>query len=335
MAAVTLATLRARARERADMVNSGFVADTATSLDAWINEGCQELHEFLTRLYGNEYEGKQYAFSTVAGQDSYDLPADFYKLLALDVVLYGWNIDVPKFNLKDRNKYHRPINTSWGLLGAPHYRIVGRKLYMFPVADAVYSMTMWYVPQLQVTKPASLALATPAAASTDTIVIDGVTITGYSSEDIAGLKFHASTGGYTPTQVATSIAAVINGNTQAQFGGNVTATSSGATVYIIGASTITFGAGNFILYPSTGTYVAAQSVNKLVTDYDSVNLPDGLERYVPIYAAIQALKKEESDSRPLENELGSLREHITAALAPRDANEPDTAADVVRREWWR
>jgi len=37
MASVTLTSLVARVRERADMVGSSFVADSATGLYAWMN----------------------------------------------------------------------------------------------------------------------------------------------------------------------------------------------------------------------------------------------------------------------------------------------------------
>ena len=47
MAAVTLTTLLARVRERADMVGSTFVADSANGLYAWINEAHAKLHGML------------------------------------------------------------------------------------------------------------------------------------------------------------------------------------------------------------------------------------------------------------------------------------------------
>jgi hypothetical protein len=85
MGAVSLATLRARARERADMVGSSFVADTATSLDAWLNEGAQILHDKLVEAYGSEYLEKSTTATTTTATD-YALPSDFYKLLGVDLL---------------------------------------------------------------------------------------------------------------------------------------------------------------------------------------------------------------------------------------------------------
>ena len=106
MAAVTLTTLRSRVRERADMVNSTFLTDTADSMDALINEAAQELHELLVLNYGEDYAVASASTSTVAGTSAYALPADFMKLLGVDLVMGADEVyDLQRFNFKERNVY--------------------------------------------------------------------------------------------------------------------------------------------------------------------------------------------------------------------------------------
>ena len=82
---VTLTTLRARVRERADMVGSSFVADAATGLDAWIHEGWQQLYGKLIDAMGDEYVESKAALSLTAGVSDYALPSDFFKLYGIDL----------------------------------------------------------------------------------------------------------------------------------------------------------------------------------------------------------------------------------------------------------
>ena len=71
------------------MVGSSFVADTATSLDAWLNEGAQILHDKLVEAYGSEYLEKSTTATTTTATDYAPFPADFYKLLGVDLPVQG------------------------------------------------------------------------------------------------------------------------------------------------------------------------------------------------------------------------------------------------------
>jgi hypothetical protein len=212
MAAVSLTTLRARARERADFTSSAFVSDTATSLDAWINEGAQELHDLLVTHDGDEYAASSTSFSTVVGTSDYSLPTDFLKLLAVDWASNGRQIDLKKFELKERNAYRSQLASA---LLLPRYRLAGNSIRLYPAPTVVTTVTVWYVPAL-------------------TVLVNGA---------------------------------------------------------------------------------------------DTVNFPNGWERYAVLHAAIACLKKEESDARPLEGELATLRGHIIATASNRDAGAPPSAVD--------
>lgn len=80
MAVVTLATLVAKARKRADMVNSTFLSDTEWK--ELVLSGVQALRQRLHGA-GQEWERLTAEMDTVPGQALYNLPTDFYRLQAL------------------------------------------------------------------------------------------------------------------------------------------------------------------------------------------------------------------------------------------------------------
>ena len=81
MGTVTLATLRSRARSRADQPVAGFV--TELELTDWINEGVQQLHEKLVSAYGEEYVSTSASLVVAAGVAP--LPASFFKLQTIEM----------------------------------------------------------------------------------------------------------------------------------------------------------------------------------------------------------------------------------------------------------
>lgn len=215
MAAVTLTTLRARARERADMTGSSFVTDAANSLDAFINEGVQELHELLALKWGDRYRVSSSVLTTIANTSSYALPADFFHLLGVDLVVDGKTLSLEPFIFQERNALK---NSSLVITGhpLPRYALEGDNLRLYPAPTSVRTGTIWYVP-------------------TSALLVAGI---------------------------------------------------------------------------------------------DTVNFPNGFERYIVLYAAIACLKKEESDASSLEAELLRLREKLDQAAEHRDANAPQSAVDI-------
>lgn len=147
MAAVTLTTLRALVRERADMTGSSFVTDVATSLDRWINEGCQRLHEKLVDAMGDQYVESSSALTLVAGTSDYNLPSDFYKLYEVELTLSGTVRTLMPFNRAERNALTSRIVT-WQEV--PQYRLAGSKIRILPTPQAAASGTMRYAPTFTV-----------------------------------------------------------------------------------------------------------------------------------------------------------------------------------------
>ena len=191
---------------------AGFVADTATSLDAWINEGVQQLHEKLIEAYGADYLEKSTTFTTT-GTDNVSLPADFFKLLGVDMNLAQGVATLSAYSRGERNAFR---NATVSYRSLPQYKLSGSLLRLLPTPPTGTTGTIWYVPV--------------------------------------------------------------------------------ATVLVSGS--------------------------------DTVDFPNGWERYVVLYAAIQAMLKEETDTSGLERQLGLLEEKLKSIIENRDAGQPMHATDV-------
>lgn len=144
--AITLLELRNKTRERADQENSSFVSDS--ELNGYINSSAAELWDLLLEAYGSNYGvTTPYQFTTVSGQNMYDLPENFYDLIGVDVKFDDnkWQT-VDKFNFNERNRY-QDLGT-WTVLGLPsiRYRIVGNKIMFSPTPDASTQIQIWYRP---------------------------------------------------------------------------------------------------------------------------------------------------------------------------------------------
>lgn len=144
MATVTLDKLRTRARERADMVGSSFVADAATGLDAWINEAHQRLHGMLVDALGEEYVSSTSAFTTSSSSD-YPLPSGFYKLFGVDLEYHGIMRSLTRYERPERNVY-RELRPE----ALPRYAIVGSNLRLYPVPAAGLTGSILYAPEATV-----------------------------------------------------------------------------------------------------------------------------------------------------------------------------------------
>jgi hypothetical protein len=63
----------------------------------------------------------------------------------------------------------------------------------------------------------------------------------------------------------------------------------------------------------------------------TINFPNGWERYVVLYAAIQAMLKEESDVRALQGELAKMDAQLDEIIENRNVAEPMQAIDIYAK----
>lgn len=127
----TLATIRRRARELADMEDTGsdnYVDDT--ELNGMINASLGLWHSMVATAVPERYEAEDDI--TATGAASYNLPADYYKTLAVEYVESdGDRRDLRRVSFRERNRFER--STSSTALG---YRIVGSTIVLIPAPDS-------------------------------------------------------------------------------------------------------------------------------------------------------------------------------------------------------
>lgn len=145
MASVSLTTLLARVRERADMVGSSFVADAATGLYAWVNEANQKLHGMLVEAMGEEYISSTATLTTVAGQSDYAVPSGFFKLYGVGLPFQGDMRSLERYVRAERNNY-RALNGNQ----IPRYSLVGTNIRLYPAPSSVMAGEILYAPEATV-----------------------------------------------------------------------------------------------------------------------------------------------------------------------------------------
>lgn len=146
MSVQTLAQLRTAVRQRADMVNSTFITDA--ELNSYINNSIAELYDLILQKYGNDYFVSSSNISLVVDQEAYNLPADFLKVLGVDLQIASndW-ITLKPFMFAERNRY---TSTSLrGYYGASfyRYRLRGNQIIFNPVPNVTNTVRVWYVPR--------------------------------------------------------------------------------------------------------------------------------------------------------------------------------------------
>lgn len=128
------------------MVSSNFIADDATGMDAFINEGVQKLHEKLVDAMGEEYVSSTSVLTTVASQSDYALPAGFYKLYGVDLNIGGQVRALRPYMRAERNIYRENYRSD----RLPHYSLVGNYLRLYPVPAGGLTGSVLYAPEATV-----------------------------------------------------------------------------------------------------------------------------------------------------------------------------------------
>jgi hypothetical protein len=109
MALVTLQELRTRVRQRANMENSQFVTDA--ELNVYINEAIADLRDKMISKVGEDYFAADTLITLVSNVEAYALPADFYKILYVEVKGDdGYYYKMRRFEVSERNFGASPIN---------------------------------------------------------------------------------------------------------------------------------------------------------------------------------------------------------------------------------
>lgn len=355
---MTLAELRAAVRQRADMVNSEFVSDD--ELSGYINNSLYSLYDLLVTTYGEDYFAKEVEVVT-DGSEFIDLPADFYKLLGVDVVVSGdQRVTLRQFNRMERNR------SSWlgGVrVASPwynvRYRLRAGKLWLTPTPSTGQTLRLIYVPRLA-------PLCDPLKLTVESTLVDGDAATfAFADEDgvrqsvtlIANgggstdfiIAVSDNDGGIDVAQTAESLKDCILDNIpvsayhEVPFSGEPgdnpdvvlhDTHDRDVTVFLQpGVKGLALSGG------LTRSEANASGVTHTVhvVPKDENLSSDGISgwlEYVVVDAAIKCLVKEESDTRVLGMQRDQLVRRITDSAPNRDAGEPPRVTDVTRTGGW-
>lgn len=163
---MTLGQVRLAAKQRADMINDGFVTDQ--EWNSYITQSAFELYDLLVVAYQDYYLAEPTLFLTNGNNNAYTLPdgilsflrpdgttfipKPFYKMNGVDVGLSNNNnawFTLQKFNWNDRNNFVYPqLNST--ILGVFNmsYRVMGSNIEFIPVPSANQYVRMWYIPRM-------------------------------------------------------------------------------------------------------------------------------------------------------------------------------------------
>lgn len=139
MASITLANLRTRVLERANMVGSSFVS--TAELNAIINGEGAELHDIVVGAYEDQFTTSLQF--TISSGNTYSLTSSFYKLRGLDIQEGGDWFPLQRYEWHNRNR--RTAN-SYHHAKEIRYRLVGSTLTLTPEDSALGTYRLWYIP---------------------------------------------------------------------------------------------------------------------------------------------------------------------------------------------
>lgn len=149
---VTLAEMRERAREMADMQTSdesqAFVTDA--ELTRILNRHLKSLYQKLVTMRGNDYYATSVAFPSVVDQTSYALPADFFQLLKLFVSDFNRVVVVPRYNLEQWAALAQLQINGSSDISLLRYRLTGANVEIRPAPRvAGLAFSLHYLPAFQ------------------------------------------------------------------------------------------------------------------------------------------------------------------------------------------
>jgi hypothetical protein len=127
-------------------------------LTTWANQAITDLRDRIIMEFGDDYFATNSApLTTASGVAAYSLPADFYKLLGVDVSFDAVNNANPdnmkwltcmRFEFAERNRWQTQLVNIWSIYALPHYRLNGSNLLFLPVSDGAHAYRVWYVPTI-------------------------------------------------------------------------------------------------------------------------------------------------------------------------------------------
>lgn len=309
---VTLASLRAQAQERADQINSSFLAVSEWNRN--IQGSYKELYDLEIAAYGNDYYvNVPVTFNTNGTSLFYPLPDGtttftngitqatitppaFYKLLGVDLALQPGNIGsyvtIRPFNFADRNRYAVPNFQSFYGVTNIRYRLDGNNLWLTPIASANQTIQLWYVPRPSDIQPEVIVGTTSSSTA--------VTCTD-TSQLAVGMQIQC------PSPIS---------------------------LFPLGTTIVSIVANTSFVASAVATATSTSALLRCWADSTTVDGVSGWEEYIVLDAAIKAMGKEESNIQELMAEKMAMKQRLIDMAANRDIANPATVADVQWSDFW-
>lgn len=143
MAGVSRSDLRTRCKQRASMENATFITDA--EWNTYIDEAGAELHDLILMSDPTAIRAT-YSFSTVAGTETYALPASFYRMAALYWVSGGNRYNLERFDLHELGTPQGYVDLQLYGIAPFRYAIQGSNIILSPNPTTAYNLEMWYYP---------------------------------------------------------------------------------------------------------------------------------------------------------------------------------------------
>jgi hypothetical protein len=144
METITVATLKTQVREAANMENSLFVSDA--ELLRYIDLSYAELYDLLVEAFENYYTLGPIA-ETVTTGNIIPYPADFYKLVGLDMNFGGSFYPLKSFEFAERGRWVNANKLAYvGIINAA-YKLMGTGIVLYPESSAAGTYRYWYIPR--------------------------------------------------------------------------------------------------------------------------------------------------------------------------------------------
>lgn len=311
----TLASLRIQAQERADQLNSTFLAVSEWNRN--IMGSYKELYDLLIAAYGTDYyvntpvtfatDGTSQLYALPDGTTTFTngitgatlTPPAFYKLLGIDLQIspgsVGSYVTIRPFNFADRNRYAVPNFQSFYGVTNLRYRLNGNNLWLTPIPSANQTIQIWYIP-----RPSDIQAE----------VICGLTSgsTTVTCTDTSNLL----TGMYVQAPGSLSL---LNGLPSTTTISSITTNTS----FVVSAAP---------------TVTQANALVRAWKDSTTVDGVSGWEEYIILDAALKAMGKEESDPSLMAQQKLMMKQRLIDMAANRDAGNPATVADVQSSDFW-
>lgn len=145
MATRTLLALRDRCKQRANMENSSFVSDS--EWNGYINYSISELRDTIASKVGDDYYATSQTYTLDNQNETYALPADFYKILWVEILANdGYYYKMRRFELSEMNSNANVVTFA---IPDIKYRLRGSNIWFNPLsALGGRTVRLWYVPLL-------------------------------------------------------------------------------------------------------------------------------------------------------------------------------------------